>query len=93
MPKNITVLHSALACALLTLEDQPIELPEVPEGWAARAQKALDSYDNDAIIFCAREILSAHSQYRADFDIKGWLFDLRNVTPRKPKQETAQLNH
>lgn len=72
-------LEAALRDALRTLAQQPREVPEVPGGWPARAQQALDAEDAQAIAACAVELVHAHSQYRATFDVKGWLFELRNL--------------
>lgn len=74
------VVESALRCTLRTYWEQPLEIPEAPEGWAARAQLALDAEDGKAIEECAREIVQAHRQYPATFDRKGWLYELRNLT-------------
>lgn len=73
-------LEAALRDALRTLEQQPREVPEVPDGWPTRALHALAAEDAQAIAACAMEIVVAHSQYRATFDVKGWLFDLRRLT-------------
>ena len=78
MPAAIT-LESALRCAVITATEQRREVPEVPDGWVEQAQAALDASDEAAMSVCADTILLAHSQYRAEFDVKGWLFDLRNV--------------
>lgn len=81
---NIATLDAPLRCALRTLEAQPREVPQVTQGWADRAQAALDENDELAMTACSFEIARAHSQYRAEFDIRGWLFDLRNVLQGTP---------
>lgn len=78
MPDVIT-LESALRCAVITATEQRHEVPEAPDGWGEQAQAAIDTGDEVAMSICADTILLAHSQYRAEFDVKGWLFDLRNV--------------
>lgn len=88
MAAEIT-LDAALRCALLTLKEQPTVVPAAPLGWHEMAEAALATSDADAMTACAREIASAHSQYRADFGIKGWLFDLRNLLPLKSRTAAA----
>ncbi len=75
----MTTLDEALRCAVNTAKEQPGEVPERTPDWIERAQAALEAEDEDAILACANEIRNAHSQYRADFDVKGWLYDLRLV--------------
>lgn len=72
-------LTSALQCALDTAADQPREVPEMPAGWVGRATTALANDDAAQMEVLAKEIASAHSQYPAEFDRKGWLYDLREV--------------
>jgi hypothetical protein len=67
----------ALQCAVNTLESQPREVPEAPKDWLARAKAALASKNKDEIVLLANEIAKSHSQYNAEFDVKGWLYDLR----------------
>jgi hypothetical protein len=74
---SATNLKSALRSAINTATEQPIEVPECPSDWIARAQTALDATDDDAMLACAKEIQKAHSEYRAEFDVKGWLYGLR----------------
>lgn len=87
--ERILSVHDALNGALQTAHEQPREVPAVPDGWAAKAQAALDSQDAEQIQVCAREILASHSQYRAEFDVKGWLFDLRNAVHKAPAHAAA----
>lgn len=75
----MTTLDEALRCAVDTAKEQPAEVPERAPDWIERAQTALDAEDAEAILACANEIRKAHSQYRAEFDVKGWLYDLRLV--------------
>lgn len=82
-------ISSALRCTLLTLAEQPREVPQAPTGWSVRTQAAIDKNDESAVMDCAIEIVQAHSQYRAEFDSKGWLFDLRQVLPRKSATQTS----
>lgn len=86
---RIVSVAAALQCAVQTLNEQPREVPVAPAGWAVKAQAALARGDNDQIQVCAGEILSAHAQYRAEFDVKGWLFDLRNAVWKAPAHAAA----
>lgn len=88
---RIVSVTAALQCALTTLNEQPREVPAAPAGWAVKAQAALDGADSDQILVCAGEILSAHAQYRAEFDVKGWLFDLRNAVRQAPAHAAAAV--
>lgn len=72
-------LRTVLQCAVDTATDQRREVPEAPAGWLQAAQLALDSNDEPAMLECATTIARAHGQYRAEFDIKGWLYDLRQT--------------
>jgi len=76
---TVTTLESALRCAVITAIERHSQVPAAPLGWVEQAQAALDAGDTAAMSICADTILLAHSQYRAEFDVKGWLFDLRNV--------------
>ncbi|WP_420213379.1 hypothetical protein ACN8ZM_39870 (plasmid) [Burkholderia aenigmatica] len=76
---QIVSVEDALRCAVQTAQEQPREVPEVPEGWLRQAKDALDAGDAGRISIAADTILLAHSQYRAEFDVKGWLYDLRNA--------------
>lgn len=76
---TIPSIEDALRAAIKTALEQPGQVPEAPAGWLQRAQGALDTQDHQAITDAAVEICRAHSQYRADFDVKGWLYDLRNA--------------
>jgi len=78
MEQTVSV-EDALRCAILTAKHQPGEVPKAPAGWVEQAQQALDGNDEGRISVAADAILLAHAQYRADFDIKGWLYDLRNA--------------
>lgn len=78
MAHTISVVD-ALRCAVLTAQEQPGQVPEAPSGWLQQAQDALDAQDVGRINTAVDAVLRAHNQYRADFDIKGWLFDLRNA--------------
>jgi hypothetical protein len=86
---RIVSVAVALRCAVQTAQEQPREVPAAPEGWLARAQHAVDTENDDQIQACAGEILRAHSQYRAEFDVKGWLFDLRNAVHKAPAHAAA----
>lgn len=79
-------LDEALRGALRTLEDQPLEVPEVPPGWVERAKHALDAEDDLAMEGCASEIVKAHRQYPASWERKAWLVDLRNLSLQSPVQ-------
>lgn len=72
-------LRTVLQCAVDTATDQRREVPEIPLGWLTKAQLALDSFDEPAMLDCATTIAKAHGQYRAEFDVKGWLYDLRQT--------------
>lgn len=72
-------LEEALRGAVNTAIHQRSEVPCAPANWIEQAQAALDAEDEGAISVCADTILLAHAQCRADFDVKGWLFDLRNA--------------
>ena len=76
MDKFITV-EDALRSAVLTAQEQPGQVPEAPVGWLERATAALDAEDEDRISVEAHAIVRAHALYRAEPDIKGWLYDLR----------------
>lgn len=78
MSKALT-LNSALQSALDTATDQPREVPELPAGWADRVATALANDDVAQVEALAKEIATAHSQYPAEFDRKGWLYDLREA--------------
>ena len=86
---RIVSVTAALRCAVQTAQEQPREVPAAPEGWLAKAQQALDAGDEFQIQACAGEILRAHSQYRAEFDVKGWLFDLRSAVYKAPAHAAA----
>lgn len=90
MAEQLT-LEDALRCAVLTASEERAEVPEAPAGWAARAQAALDTEDAAEILDCATQIAMVHSQYSADWDHKGWLFDLRAVLYR-PRRALAANN-
>ena len=87
--ERIISVAAALRCAVQTAQEQPREVPEAPAGWVAKAQAAVDTNNEEQVQACAREILSAHSQYRAEFDVKGWLFDLRNAVRQAPAHAPA----
>jgi len=76
---NIVSVADALRCAVLTAQEQPGQVPEAPPGWMQQAQDALEAEDDGRINIAANTIMRAHGQYRAEFDIKGWLYDLRNA--------------
>jgi len=76
---QIPTMEEALTCAVETAKEQPGQVPEAPAGWIEQAQAALDSEDEAQVAACAETIVRAHSQYKADFDVKGWLFDLRQA--------------
>jgi hypothetical protein len=87
--ERIISVADALRCAVQTAQEQPREVPAAPAGWRAKAQAALDNKNHEQVQACASEILSAHSQYRAEFDVKGWLFDLRNAVRKAPAHAAA----
>ncbi|WP_150609494.1 MULTISPECIES: hypothetical protein [Pandoraea] len=72
-------MEDALRCAVLTAKEQPREVPNAWAGWIEEAEDALDSHDASRIGDAVKSVLMAHTQYRADFDVKGWLYDLRNA--------------
>lgn len=72
-------LSTVLECAMDTLMIQPREVPQAPAGWLEKAQMALESDDEPAMLECALAITRAHGQYPAEFDDKGWLYDLRQT--------------
>lgn len=76
---TIPTIEEALQCAVDTAREQPSQVPERPVGWIEQAEAALESRDAIAILESANIIRRAHSQYRAEFDVKGWLYDLRNA--------------
>lgn len=88
----MTTIEQALRCAVNTAREQPAEVPYRSMAWIARAEAALDAADEAAIQACADDITLAHSQYRADFDEKGWLFDLRNLRFDALMAERKQVN-
>lgn len=75
----ILTLESALRDAVNTAQEQPAQVPQRKADWISRAQAALDAGDMKEIRACADEIRLAHSQYHADFDEKGWLYELRKI--------------
>lgn len=79
MKPVIPSIEDALRCAVDTATHQRHEVPNAPGGWILRANAALHDEDEAAMKLAADDILAAHGQYRADFDVKGWLFDLRNA--------------
>lgn len=87
--ERIVSVTQALRCAVQTAQEQPREVPAAPEGWFADAQDALAKNDDTRIRASADAILRAHSQHRAEFDIKGWLFDLRNAVHSAPAHAAA----
>jgi hypothetical protein len=76
MAQFITI-EDALRCAVLTAQEQPGQVSDAPAGWLERAQAALDAEDEDRIRVEAHAIMHAHALYRAEPDVKGWLYDLR----------------
>ena len=82
-------IDEALRCAVSTAETQPSAVPACPDGWLERARAAADSDDREAIRACAEEIWKAHHGYRAEFDIKGWLYELRISIDTLKAQEAA----
>lgn len=76
---EIITVEDALRCAVRTAQEQPGQVPEAPPGWIELAQAALDDEDGSKISIAADTILLAHAQFRAEFDIRGWLYDLRNA--------------
>lgn len=86
---RIVSVADALRSAVQTAQEQPREVPAAPEGWLVNAQRALETENDAQIQACAGEILRAHSQYRAEFDVKGWLFDLRNAVHKAPAHAAA----
>lgn len=76
MAKFITI-EDALRTAVLTAQEQPCQVPEAPVGWLDRASAALVTADAERINAEAHEIVRAHSLYRAEPDVKGWLYELR----------------
>ncbi|KVD92933.1 hypothetical protein WS63_07820 [Burkholderia stagnalis] len=77
--ERVVSIEDALRGAVHTAEEQPRELPAVPHGWLLQAKAALAAEDQAGIRIAADTILMAHSQYRAESDIKGWLYELRNA--------------
>lgn len=78
MPR-IPNVEDALCCAVTTAIEEPREVPAAPTGWLEQALTALKTGDAEQISVCVDTVLLAHSQYRAAFDVRGWLFDLRNA--------------
>jgi len=87
--ERIVTIADAIRCAIQTAQEQPREVPAAPAGWVDVAQAALDGGDALQIRAAADVILSAHSQYRAEFDVKGWLYDLRNAVHAAPAHAAA----
>lgn len=87
--ERIILVADALRCAVQTAQEQPREVLVVPAGWLAKARAAVDNKNDEQVHACASEILSAHAQYRAEFDVKGWLFDLRNAVRKAPAHAAA----
>lgn len=73
------IVGPQLRSAVRAAQEQPGQVPAVPQGWVEQARAALDAEDAGRISIAVDTILLAHSQYRADFDIKGWLYELRNA--------------
>ena len=76
---TVPTIEEALRCAVATAKEQPSEVPARSSGWIEQADATLESGDAVSILNCANAIRRAHVQYRADFDLKGWLYDLRNA--------------
>ena len=74
---RVVSLRDALHCAVTTAHDQPREVPEMPAGWLDEAQRVVAVDDAEGIRTQCLVVARAHSQYRAEFDVKGWLYDLR----------------
>lgn len=91
-PYTVSNLATALRSAINTAIEQPSEVPELPPGWLAEANAAIDTYSHSAMCYAAQTILSAHSQYKADFDTKGWLHELRQVFFTRPVQHYMDTN-
>jgi hypothetical protein len=86
MQPVVPPLDEALRGAVETAKYQRFEVPELPDGWIVQTEKALDLADPVAMAASADQILAVHSQYRADFDVKGWLFDLRLARFHQPTE-------
>lgn len=86
----IPSLPAALRDTIQTAIDQPGEVPEMPPTWLTSAKVALQNEDFTAMRRCMESILKAHSQYRAEFDIKGWLFDLRRISRRYQAEHNSE---
>lgn len=86
---RVISLRDALRCAVLTAQDQPREVPNAPPGWLADATRVLADEDAEGIRVQALAVSRAHNQYRAEFDIKGWLYDLRNAQFEDKKANPA----
>jgi hypothetical protein len=90
---RVVSLRDALHCAAVTAQEQPREVPEAPAGWLEETLRVLAVKDEDGIRGQAVAVSRAHSQYRAEFDVKGWLYDLRNALYEDKKAHPEQPAH
>lgn len=74
---RFVTLEDALRCTVLTAKEQPSQVPEAPAGWLERAEAALAFEDDAQISAEARAIVRAHALYRAEPEMKAWLYELR----------------
>lgn len=78
MTETVDILV-AFEHAIRTAREQPGQVPEVSQEWLEQAESALRDKDYLRVYGLAGELIRAHAQYRADFDVRAWLFDLRNA--------------
>ena len=74
-------LETVIRCTIKTVQLCPNDLPQAPDGWLEMAEAALKSGDEAALMMAGLEMRVAHSQYRAEFDSRVALYELRKVLP------------
>lgn len=81
MMRQVTSIEDVIRAAIQEVLTHPPAFPEVPAGWAARAQDAMDRGDVVALQVLGLELRSTHAQYSADFDRMPSLYELRQALP------------
>lgn len=88
---NIERVNDAVRGAIAACHDDKSTFPAAPEGWAHRAQAALDSGTHALVVAAGLDLRSAHSQHAADFDRMPALYALRLALPH-PLRDYAKAN-